>query len=205
MVYIVKNGVVDVSFGKDNPVLESAAGERGFNPEKIRSTEMHSKVILPKKIETPSLKTNTDHTNFRTNTTKTSLAPSAMSDLYTAANLINNNQKNVAKDRIVSIYLKKDRYLENQSFNLINNGFYDTKKSSFQNLGNFEKTLVAPVRKIDTDNNGIKFDYSVKGFKNVEAREILNHPVPIKKDMSAIHTPISIISNGTKTTYKVKS
>ena len=205
MVYIVKNGVVDVSFGKDNPVLESAAGERGFDPEKIRSTEMHSKVILPKKIETPSLKANTDHANFRTNTTKTSLAPSGMSGLYTAANLINNNQKNVAKDRLVSIYLKKDRYLENQSFNLRNNGFYDTKKSSFQNLGNFEKTLVAPVRKIDTDNNGIKFNYSVKGFKNVEAREILNHPVPIKKDMSAIHTPISIISNGTKTTYKVKS
>lgn len=205
MVYIVKNGVVDVSFGKENPVLESTEEQRGFNPEKIRSTEIHSNVILPKKIETPELKTNTDRTNFRTNTTKTALAPKAISDLYTAPNLINNNQKNVAKDRLVSICLKKDRYLENQSFNLRNNGFYDKKKSSFQNLGNFEKTIVAPVRKMDTDVSGIKFDYSVKGFKHVEAREILNQLVPIKKDMSAIHTPISIISNGTKTTYKVKS
>jgi len=203
MVYIVKNGVVDVSFGKENPVLESTAEQRGFNPEKIRSTEIHSNVILPKKTETPALKATTERTNFRTNTTKMSSAPGAMSDLYIAPNLINNNQKDVAKDRLVSIYIKKDRYLENQSFNLRNNGFYDTKKSSIQNLGNFEKTLVAPVRKIDTDVLGIKFDYSVKGFKHVEAREILNHPVPIKKDMSAIHTPISILSNGTKTTRKV--
>jgi len=203
MVYIVKNGVVDVSFGKENPVLESTAEQRGFNPEKIRSTEMHSNVILPKKTETPSLKATTDRANFRTNTTKMSSAPSSMSDLYIAPNLINNNQKDVAKDRLVSIYLKKDRYLENQQFNLRNDGFYDTKKSSFQNIGNFEKALIAPVRKIDTDVLGIKFGYSIKGFKHVEAREILNHHVPIKKDMSAIHTPISIISNGTKTTRKV--
>jgi len=205
MVYIVKNGVVDVSFGKENPVLESTAEQRGFNPEKIRSTEIHSNVILPKKTETPALKATTERTNFRTNTTKMSSAPSAISDLYTSTNLINNNQKDVAKDRLVSIYLKKDRYLENQSFNLRNNGFYDTKKSSIQNLGKFEKTLVAPVRKIDTDVSGIKFEYSVKGFKHVEAREILNLPVPIRKDMSAIHTPISILSNGAKTSRKVKS
>lgn len=205
MVYIIKNGIVDITFGKETPVLETTSGQRGFDPKKIRSMEMHSNAILPKKLETPGLKANVDTANFRTNHTKMSNQVNAKSDLYTAPNLINNNQKNVARDRLVSIYLKKDRYLKNQSFNLTNNGFYDTKKSSFQNLGNFEKSIVAPVRKIDTDTTGIRFQNSVKGFKNIESREIFTHQVPIKKDMGSIHTPISLISNGTKTTSKVKS
>ena len=205
MVYIVKNGVVNVSFGKENPDLGPIIKQRGFDPEKIRDLEFHSNVIIQKKIENPGFKAYNDKINFHKNDTKMSNYANGNSDLQTIPNLINNNHENIMKDRTVSIYLKKDKPLENPNFNLVNNNFYDTKQSSFQNLGNFEKNKVIQIRKIDTDNSGIKFDYSVKGFKHVESRELFNHPVPIVKNMNAIHTPISLISNGTKQTYKSKS
>lgn len=204
MVYIVKNGVVDITFGKERPVLETKAGQRGFDPEKIRSSEIHSNVILPKKIETPELKINTEVKNFKVNTSKTVNQLKTSSHLYTASNLIDNNQKNVAKDRLVSIYLKKNKYLENQTLNLKNNGVYDTKRSAFQNLGNFEESLVVPIRKIDTDKNGIKFQNSVGGYKNIESRELFTPQVPIRRDPTYNKNPIYSISNGTKTVNKIK-
>lgn len=204
MTDIVKNGVVNISFGKEENKFETNNSQRGFDPEKIRSIDVDTKVDIRKKIETPELVSNVEKMNFKQNVNKTSKNEFPISDLYTRGNLINNNQHNVAKDRLVSIYMKKDKnYLETPGFNLINNGVYDTKMSSFQNLGDFEKSIVAPIRKIDTDTSGIKFIPSVKGFKNVEAREIVIQPVPNRKNMYSLHTPISIISNGTKTTKKI--
>lgn len=205
MVYIIKNGVVDNTFQKEGKnFIQNNEQKRGFDPNKIRAREIDNSLNFNKKFETPGLVTSNSNLNFKQSKSKTRNELNPNTDLYRIGNLTYSDNKNLLQAKTPSVFIKKDKTLSVMTdINLVNNNYYDTKKSSIYNIGDFEKSLVAPVRKIETDTEGIKFLSSSFGFKNIERPEMLNTQVPIRKNMYALHTPISIVSNGTKTTKPI--
>lgn len=205
MVYIIKNGVVDNTFQKEGKnFIKNNEQKRGFDPNKIRAREIDTSLNIGKKFETPGFVTSNNNLNFKQSESKTRNELNTDTNLYRIGNLTYSDNKNLLEAKTPTVFIKKDKTLSVMTdINLVNNNYYDAKKSSIYNIGDFEKSLVAPVRKIETDTEGIKFLSSSSGFKNIERPEMLNTQVPIRKNMYALHTPISIVSNGTKTTRPI--
>ena len=206
MVTIIKDGVIDISYGRYGNTSERLDEQQrvGFNPDIIRESEINSLVQMAKKYETPGFRARQAITNFSQKRVSSVNRIQGDSDLYRRSNLIDNNQANIVKDRITALYIKKDRLYNNiaPGFDLNPRGFYETNEGFIQNVGKLDRELIAPIRKIDTDNGGTRFLSSVLGYKNIERNEMVTPDVPILRNAAAIHTPISIISNGTKRTTR---
>lgn len=207
MVTIIKDGVVDLSFGRDGNTLERREEQRrlGFNPDIIRESEVSSLVQMGKKYETPGFRVRQAITNFTQKQVSSVNRIGADSDLYRRSNLIDNNQANIVKDRITALYLRQDRMYNKVApdFDLNPRGFHENNDMNIRTIGKLDREIIAPIRKIDTDEGGTRFLSSVSGYKNIERNEMVTHPAPILRNAAAVHGPISLISNGTKRVTRI--
>ena len=205
---IVKDGVVNLSFGRDGNTSERREEQKrsGFNPDIVRDSEVSYLINAGKKYETPGFRIRRAIANFRKKqVSDVNIIGGVNSELYTRSNLIDNNHNNIVKDHITALHITKDRvYKVNNDFDLTSTrGFYENNEMRIRTVGKLDREIIAPIRKIDKDEKGIRFLSSVGGFKNTERSEMFTQPVPILRNAAAVHGPISIISNGTKRVTRI--